>query len=227
MSASISASLMCARLDRLADEVEALQGAGTDSLHIDVMDGHFVPNLALSADIVRAIRPATTLPLHVHLMVERPSDYVETMASAGADVFLFHIEAAPYPRRLGRQVRSHGMEPGLVLNPATPVAAIESVDDRPFVQVMSVEPGFAGQEWVPGSAARVRAVRELCGPSTSIIVDGHIDHTTAPLLASAGANVFVCGTSSLFRGEHDMSNYRQSIHVMRDRIAEASVGRTA
>jgi ribulose-phosphate 3-epimerase len=214
-----SASLMCARLDRLGEEVLALADAGIDSFHIDVMDGHFVPNLALTADVVSAIRPLTDLPLEVHLMVEEPGAFVEPMAAAGCDALIFHMEATRYPRRLMGRVRSGGMRAGVALNPATPVATLESVADIDLVQVMSVEPGFAGQEWVASSPARVRAVRELCGPQTTISVDGHIDLTTAPLLAAAGADAFVCGTGSVFRDGHNLAAYAAALTTMRHCVA--------
>jgi ribulose-phosphate 3-epimerase len=214
-----SASLMCARLDRLGEEVTALVEAGIDSFHIDVMDGHFVPNLALTADVVAAIRPLTQLPLEVHLMVEEPGAYVDSMAAAGCDAFIFHMEATRYPRRLMGQVRAGGMRPGVALNPATPVAVLETVADVDLVQVMSVEPGFAGQDWIASSPARVRAIRELCGPRTSILVDGHIDPKTAPLLASAGADAFVCGTGSVFRDGHNLAAYAAALTTMRHCVA--------
>ncbi|GAA1798497.1 ribulose-phosphate 3-epimerase [Planosporangium flavigriseum] len=225
--AEFSASLMCAHLDRLGEEVVALDRAGVDSFHIDVMDGHFVPNLALTTDIVAALRPLTARPLHVHLMVEDPASYVEPMATAGCDVFIFHIEASPYPRRLAGQIAKSGMRAGVAINPATPVAAIESVADLPFVQIMSVEPGFAGQAWIENSPARVRAARDLCGPETTILVDGHIDRTTTPQLAAAGADAFVCGTSSLFNGQHDAEAYADSLAAMHACLDGVTTGQVA
>ncbi|MET7970490.1 ribulose-phosphate 3-epimerase [Micromonospora sp. NPDC005305] len=227
MAAELSASLMCARLDRLGEEVVALDRAGVDSFHIDVMDGHFVPNLALTADIVAAVRPLSRLPFQAHLMVEDPAAYLEPLAQAGCDVFIFHAEATPYPRRLMSQIAKHGMRAGVALNPATPVAVLESVADVPFVQIMSVEPGFAGQDWITTSPDRVRAARAICGPDASILVDGHIDRTTAPLLADAGADVFVCGTSSLFRGGHDTAAYASALSAMRECLAATTTGRAA
>jgi ribulose-phosphate 3-epimerase len=215
-----SASLMCASLDRLGEEVAALEEAGIDSFHVDVMDGHFVPNLALTADVVGAIRPLTRLPIQVHLMVENPGAYVEGMAVAGCDELVFHLESTRYPRRLLATIRDAGMRAGVAINPATPVAALESVSDADLVQVMSVEPGFAGQEWMTSSPERVRAVRSLCAPPTSIVVDGHIDIRTAPLLAAAGATTFVCGTGSVFRDGHNTAAYAQAVKTMRHCVAD-------
>jgi ribulose-phosphate 3-epimerase len=194
----LSASIMCGRLGYLADEARRLSEAGVDSVHVDVMDGHFVPNLTFGPDVIAAINEAVDLPLHAHLMVSRPSDYVDSCAQAGTDVFLFHIEAEPYPIRLLERVTQTGMIPGIAINPATPIDFLRSVR-APFLIVMTVEPGFAGQRWVDSALDRIREARELVGEDVVIGVDGNVNKENAVRAQRAGAGLFVCGTSSVFR----------------------------
>jgi ribulose-phosphate 3-epimerase len=219
MTVDLSPSLACARQERLGVEVAELVRAGADSFHLDLMDGHFVPNLGFSPDIVAALRPLSPRPFHVHLMVEHPDAYVDRIAQAGCDTFIFHIEACRYPRRLMERITHAGMQPGVSINPGTPISFLESVREIKFVQLMTVEPGFAGQAWVPTSPARVAAIRDLCGPDVVVSVDGNIDHRTAPPLAAAGASVFVCGTSSLFRGNADAASYASALNSLRQSLA--------
>ncbi len=227
MLGELSASLMCAELGSLSVEVSQLERAGVDSFHFDVMDGHFAPNLALTPDILAALRPLSNLPFCSHLMVENPELWVEPMAQAGGNVFVFHIEATRYPRRLMKQIESCGMIPGIAINPGTPVEALESVADVSFVLVMTVEAGYAGQDWITTSPAKVRAVAAVCRTATSVAVDGHVDRITAPILAAAGANVFVCGTGALFHGPHDVADYMVSLAVMRKAVADIEPRKTA
>ncbi len=219
MLGELSASLMCAELGRLNAEVSELERAGVDSFHFDVMDGHFAPNLALTPDIVAALRPLSQRPFCTHAMVENPEMWVERLADAGTNVFIFHIEATRYPRRLMKKIRDHGMTPGIAINPGTPVETLQSVADVGYVLVMTVEPGYAGQDWIATSPVKVRAVAQVCQAGTSIAVDGHVDRVTAPLLGEAGANVFVCGTGALFGGRHVASDYKVSLDVMRGSVA--------
>jgi ribulose-phosphate 3-epimerase len=194
----LSPSVMCARLAELGEEIRRLEAAGVGSLHFDVMDGYFVPNLALSPDIIRSLREQSALPFHVHAMVEEPERYVEDLRQAGTDTLLFHVEASAYPHRLIKSIRGAGMIPGVAINPVTPIEYLESLLPLPYVLVMTVEPGFAGGDYIEGSPARVRSIRRLCGDETRIIVDGHINVETAADLAAAGADVFVGGTGSIF-----------------------------
>jgi ribulose-phosphate 3-epimerase len=218
---------MCAHLGQLAVEAGRLERAGIDSLHVDVMDGHFVPNLSFGPDTVAALRLASQLPIVVHAMVEEPASFVEPMARAGSQTFLFHIEACRYPKRLIANIEAHGMKAGIALNPATPATAIEWLVPLPLVLIMAVEPGFAGQDWIATSPAKVRRVRELCGPDTSIVVDGHVDAATIPILARAGADGFVCGTSSLFRRGHRSADYGAALASIRASLAAARDGQVA
>ena len=198
----VSASIMCGRLGALAADIRELEQADVDSIHIDVMDGHFVPNLTFGPDVVRAIRDSTRLPLHVHMMVTNPEDHVDRFAEAGADLFLFHIEASRYPIRLMEQIVRAGMRPGISVNPSTPLSFLRDIQ-APLVLLMSVEPGFAGQRWVPATAGRVARTRDLVAPDTAVGVDGNLTTANVSLASQAGATLFVSGTSSLFSGVTD------------------------
>lgn len=196
----LAASLMCARLTELGAEVGRLEDAGIDAWHVDIMDAHFVPNLALSPDIVRAIRPLTALPIHAHLMVEAPDDQFAALAQAGTDVVFFHLESTRHPVRTAHRIAERGMRPGLAINPTTPLPDAQELLGLPHLLVMAVEPGFAGQAWVPSSVDRVRRLRAVAGEGTQIHVDGHVDVATLGAMYQAGATGFVCGTSGLFTG---------------------------
>ena len=209
----LSASIMCADLNALGREAKKLEDAGVDSIHIDIMDGHFVPNFTFGPGTVSALRRATQLPLHVHMMVQNPADHVSAFAQAGADLFYFHIESAPLPLRLGSMIVEAGMTPGVAINPFTPLAAVVDVP-VPHVLVMSVEPGFAGQRWVPHTAGRVRELRASLREDVKIGVDGNVSEDNAVLAYENGASVFVCGTSSIFTS----GDYATAVGQMRKRL---------
>jgi ribulose-phosphate 3-epimerase len=212
---------MCGRLGALAADALELEQADVDSIHIDVMDGHFVPNLTFGPDVVRVIRDSTRLPLHVHMMVTNPEDHVDRFAEAGADVFLFHIEASRYPIRLMEKITRAGMRPGLSVNPSTPLSFLPDVQP-PFVLLMSVEPGFAGQRWVPATAERVARARDLVAKDTTIGVDGNLTTANVSLASRGGATLFVCGTSSLFSG---VTDYPSSVAAIRAAAGDAVAAR--
>jgi ribulose-phosphate 3-epimerase len=172
------------------------------------MDGHFVPNLTFGPDIVAVLRCATSLPLHVHLMVTDPGAYVRRFAEAGANTVYFHIEAERYPWRLAAQIGEAGMTPGIALNPSTAVDLIKHID-VPHVLVMAVEPGFAGQRWLPPTVHRVRELSQITRGRVGIGVDGNVSPENARLAKAAGASLFVCGTSSLFSGDDYASEVRR------------------
>jgi ribulose-phosphate 3-epimerase len=204
----LSASIMCSRLGELANEVRKLEAAGIDSIHVDVMDGHFVPNLTFGPDVVAVLRRVTRLPLHVHMMVSDAGAFVRRFAEAGADTFYFHIEAERYPWRLAGQIEEAGMTPGIALNPSTAVDLIRHID-VPHVLVMAVEPGFAGQRWLPPTVDRVRELSQISCGQVGIGVDGNVSPENAALAKAAGASLFVCGTSSLFSGGDYASEVRR------------------
>ena len=198
----ISASILSADFSNLAQEIKALERAGVDAIHLDVMDGVFVPNLTFGPLVIEAVRRATELPLDVHLMIERPAGYLRDYVEAGADWISIHIEACPHIHRDLTKIKDLGKRAGIAINPGTPVASLDSVmDEADFILVMSVNPGFGGQKFVSSTLDKlnsIRLIREQRGVSLEIAVDGGIDATYAPLVTEAGATTLVIG-SSLFR----------------------------
>lgn len=201
-SVSISASLLAADFSRLAEQIAEAAAAGVHELHLDVMDNHFVPNLTFGPPVIAALRPHTSLPFDVHLMVENPDTLVPNCEKAGVQCVTVHAEASPHLHRTIQNIRQHGMAAGVALNPATPLAAIEEIAcDLDRVLIMTVNPGFGGQEYIAGSAARVSRCRDLLfsrGSSARISVDGGIDAGTAAEVTAAGARILVAG-SALFQ----------------------------
>ena len=195
----IAPSILAADFGRLAEEVRAVDRAGADWIHVDVMDGHFVPNLTLGPVVVEAIRAATRLPLDVHLMIEEPERSLESYVRAGADRVGVHVETCPHLHRTIGQIREAGAKACVVLNPATPVVLVEPVlGDVDQVLVMSVNPGFGGQKFIPGALAKLAELRRRiddAGLAVELEVDGGIGPGTAGAVARAGANVLVAGTS--------------------------------
>jgi ribulose-phosphate 3-epimerase len=193
----IAPSLLSADFGHLADQIEAVERGGADLLHVDVMDGHFVPNLTIGPVVVQAIRKASDLPLDVHLMIAEPDRYIEAFADAGASGLTVHVEASIHLHRTVAAIKELGCRAGVALNPATPVGSLDEIAaDLDLVLVMSVNPGFGGQAFIPRSESKVRAVRALLderGSKAVIEVDGGIDTTTAPLVVGAGARILVAG----------------------------------
>jgi ribulose-phosphate 3-epimerase len=194
----IAPSILAADFSRLGEQVAEAERAGVERVHVDVMDGHFVPNLSIGPAIVKSLRPRTRLPLEVHLMIEEPAKFIESFVKAGADSVIFHHEVVADPRPLIDQLRSRGKRACMAINPETPVEALESA--LPLLDLalcMTVHPGFGGQAFLPQSPERITRLRELINrlnPRCELEVDGGIAHETLPAARAAGANVFVVGT---------------------------------
>ncbi len=199
MNPCIAPSILSADLGRLREQVEAAVLGGADWIHVDVMDGHFVPGITFGEPIISALRSITDVPLDVHLMVDRPQRYIADYAAAGADIFTIHPEATIHLQRHLSAIREAGMRAGLALNPGTPLSFLEEVlDEVDLVLVMSVNPGYGGQAYLPASSSKIARVRELLtrrGCSAKLEVDGGITVDTIRLALEAGADTFVAGTS--------------------------------
>jgi ribulose-phosphate 3-epimerase len=195
----IAPSILASNFAKLGDEIRTVEQGGADVLHVDVMDGHFVPNISIGIPVIASLRKATRLPLDVHLMIERPEEYIAEFVRAGADRVLVHQEATVHLDRALAMIREHGAQAGAVINPATPVVMLTEVLDRvDTVLVMSVNPGFGGQKFIPGSFEKIRQLNEWrarYNASFRIEVDGGVDLENIADLAQAGANTFVAGTS--------------------------------
>ncbi|WP_404358712.1 ribulose-phosphate 3-epimerase [Cytobacillus firmus] len=195
----IAPSILSADFSKLGEEIKDVERGGADYIHVDVMDGHFVPNITIGPLIVDAIRPVTKLPLDVHLMIEDPDSYIEAFANAGADYITVHAEACRHLHRTVHFIKSFGVKAGVVLNPATPVNMIEHViEDIDMVLLMSVNPGFGGQKFIPSVLPKIAAVKKLAdakGLNIEIEVDGGVNEETAQLCIEAGANVLVAGSA--------------------------------
>lgn len=203
----IAPSILSADFSQLANEIVKVEKAGADWIHIDVMDGHFVPNLTFGPPVVTAIRKVTKLPFDVHLMVTNPQDLIEPFVQAGADIITVHAETAPHLHRLIQAIKDSGKKAGVSLNPSTSLAAVEDVlNDVDMILIMSVNPGFGGQKFIPGAIdkiARLKAQLEQRNLSIDIEVDGGINAVTARQVVAAGANILVAG--SAVYGAQDMA----------------------
>lgn len=190
----IAPSILASDFSRLGEEIRAVIDAGADYIHIDVMDGHFVPNITIGPPVIASLRSHSTVPFDVHLMIDDPGAYVQDFANAGADIITIQIEAARHPHRILSQIKDLGCMAGIVLNPGTSEDEIEFlVESIDMVLLMTVNPGFGGQRFIPDMLRKIRNVRAMIG-DRDLEVDGGIDETTAPLVIEAGANVLVAGS---------------------------------
>ena len=214
----ISPSILSADFTRLAEQVREAEEAGVDYIHVDVMDGHFVPNITIGPMIVKALRPVTKLPLDVHLMIENPEYYIEDFSRAGADIITVHQEATPHLHSTIQQIHNLGLRAGVSINPSTSVSTLdEIICEVDLVLVMSVNPGFGGQSYIHSCTSKIRKVRtmlENCGSSADLEVDGGVNVDTVKEVIGAGANAFVAG-SAIF---NDKSSVAENVSALREKI---------
>lgn len=212
----IAPSILSADFTRLGEEIRAIEAAGADWVHVDVMDGHFVPNITMGPLIVEAVRRSTRLPVDVHLMIENPDRYISDFVKAGANLVSVHLETGFHLNRTLELIRSQGARPGVVLNPATPLNGMEWVLEYvDFVLLMSVNPGFGGQSFIPNTLEKTRRLKQMImdkNPSVLIQIDGGVNLSTIERIAQAGADVFVAG-SAVFGS----SDYAKTISEMKQK----------
>lgn len=212
----ISPSILAADFACLGEEVTAICEAGCDYVHVDVMDGHFVPNLTIGPGVVKAIKPHASKPLDVHLMISPVDAFIDLFAEAGADIITFHPEAGPHPHRTVQAIKAAGCKAGISLNPATPIAALEElIEDIDLILVMSVNPGFGGQKFIKTQLEKIRRIRDLittAGREIELEVDGGINSKNAEEIIAAGADVLVAGTAVFQSGRQA---YADNIKALR------------
>lgn len=217
----LASSILSADFSRLGEAVAEATRAGVDYIHVDIMDGRFVPNITFGADMVKALRSQTTLPLDVHLMIAEPERHVQRFAEAGGDIITVHAEACKHLHRVVHQIKESGARAGVAINPGTPISAVEDLlPDLDLVLVMSVNPGFPAQEFIPGSVDKLQRMRErldAMGAGAELEVDGGVNEATAASVAKAGARVLVAG-SALF---NDRGTVRENLDRLRSALSSA------
>ncbi|MEX2245319.1 MAG: ribulose-phosphate 3-epimerase [Dehalococcoidia bacterium] len=222
MTVKLAPSILTADFGRIAEQIHAAEQGGADYIHLDVMDGHFVPPITFGPLVVQAVRNATRLPLDVHLMIEQPERQFDAFAEAGADTINFHVEATSHADRLLRAIHALRKRAGICLNPGTPLSAVEELLDVPDqFMVMAINPGWGGQKMIPSMVEKVRRLREMLdarGLSTDIEVDGGVKTQNAASCAAAGASVLVCG-SSVYNGE---ASPRENLRDLREALAKVT-----
>ena len=217
----LASSILSADFSRLGEAVAEATRAGVDYIHVDIMDGRFVPNITFGTDMVKAIRSQTTLPLDVHLMIAEPERHVQRFAAAGGDIITVHAEACTHLHRVVHQIKESGAKAGVAINPGTPISAVEDLlSDLDLVLVMSVNPGFPAQEFIPGSVDKLQRMRQrldAMGAGAELEVDGGVNEATAASVAKAGARVLVAG-SALF---NDRGTVRENLDRLRSALSSA------
>jgi ribulose-phosphate 3-epimerase len=215
----LAPSILSADFARLGEQVAEATRAGADYIHVDVMDGHFVPNISIGAAVVASIRPWTNLPLDVHLMIEHPERYISDFAAAGADIITVHVETCPHIHRTVESIKERGVRAGVSLNPATPLSSIEEIiPDVDLILIMSVNPGFGGQTFIPEALSRIAGLRKILDDrkiGAELEVDGGITVDNAPSIVEAGGRVLVAG-ASIFKAKEGIS---QALQKMREAVA--------
>ena len=215
----IAPSILSADFTCLGQEIKDVQAAGADWIHVDVMDGHFVPNITMGPLVVEAVRRSTDLPVDVHLMITNPDQFIPDFAAAGADYISVQVEVCPHLHRTIHIIKESGAKAGAVLNPATPLSSLDCIlQDLDFVLIMSVNPGFGGQKFIPGSLDKIRRLNELIqnrGAKALIQVDDGVNSATIAEISRAGAEVFVAG-SAIFNAD----DYRQAIEMLRAKLGD-------
>lgn len=218
MRVSIAPSILSADFLKLKDEIKAVEAAGADLIHIDVMDGHFVPNLTIGPMVIKAVRSSTALPLDVHLMIENPDSFIDAFADAGSDIITVHAETGYHLHRTVDLIKSRGKKAGIALNPATPLAAVEEmVGEIDLLLIMSVNPGFGGQGYISSVTQKIERARRLIDQSAKPVeleVDGGVKAENAAVVARAGATIIVMGTE-IFHSD----NYEKKIGDVRKRLS--------
>jgi ribulose-phosphate 3-epimerase len=218
----IAPSILSADFAKLGEDIKDVELGGADYIHVDVMDGHFVPNITIGPLIVDAIRPITDLPLDVHLMIENPDRYIDAFAKAGADIITVHVEACPHLHRTIQLIKSTGVKAGVVLNPHTPVSTIQHViEDIDMVLLMTVNPGFGGQSFIHSVLPKIREVADLVAEKNldvEIEIDGGVNPETAKLCVEAGANVLVAGSAI-----YNQKDRAKAIQAIRNSVKSATI----